>query len=74
MKYFVFKGLIHLLDGIKLMAQWPWALHEDLHGQLMYFQHACKRYQVYSLDPTTDLLIGLYRGIYKGVHLLPENW
>ena len=32
----------------------------------MYFQHACKRYQVYSLDPTSDLFIGVF-----GVHLLP---
>jgi len=36
-------------------------------GQLIYFQHACKRYQVYSLDPTSDLIIEVF-----GVHLLPE--
>ena len=66
------KGLIHLLDGIKLMALWPgpWG---GLHVRLTYFQHACKRYKVYSLDPTTDLFIGLYWGLYKeGVHLLPQ--
>ena len=46
------KGLIYLLNGIKLMAQWPCkALRTCMGIQLMYIQHACKRCQVYSLDP-----------------------
>jgi len=43
------------------------ALRACMHGQLIYFQHACKRYHagIYSLDPTTDLFIEVF-----GVHLL----
>ena len=61
------KSLIHLLDSIKLMAQWPGHRRPICMGQLIYFQHACKRYQVYSLDPTSNLFIEVF-----GVHLLPE--
>ena len=74
MKYFdLLKSLIYLLDCIKLMAQWLrkalWTCMgiSSMHARGIYIYI----YQVYSLDPTIDLFIGLYRGLYKErVHAL----